>query len=358
MIREFRFGAFETAVHINAAIPALDAIARDYHAAAGQDREFFRPLVVCDEHSAPVADALCGSSPGVPRCVLKSGEKYKTWPAIETILRAASGAGLGRDGVIIGVGGGVIGDLSAFAASVYMRGCGLVLVSTTLLGMVDASIGGKTGFDLFGVKNLAGTFYPARLVYMPLQSLESLPESEWKSGMAELIKTAVLAGDSLLDTLAKALPLAKTDTETLLAFISAAVDLKGRVVQADPAETGGERLLLNLGHSFGHALEASLGLGTITHGEAVAWGIVRSCELGMDLGITPGARAEKIRALIAGCGYETAGVHPLIKNKENFLAALEQDKKKRGGKLVFIVPDEKSARSVSIDSEQKGRLIG
>jgi 3-dehydroquinate synthase len=150
---DFTFGGYSSSAHISRAIPSMAEIAAD----AGTGNHAWRPLIICDEHSATIADAICGPTP-LPRCVLRSGEQHKNWAAVEAILRAAHDAGLGRDGVFVGVGGGVIGDLSACAASLYMRGCGLTLVSTTLLGMVDAGLGGKTGFDLFGVKNLAGTF--------------------------------------------------------------------------------------------------------------------------------------------------------------------------------------------------------
>ena len=125
---------------------------------------------------------------------------------------------------------------------------------------------------------------------------------------------------------------------------------KGSIVQADPQEPGGERFLLNLGHTFGHALEASAGLGTLSHGEAVAWGIVRSCELGLALGITPRSRAEKIKNLIAAYGYETAAPWPLMTNTETCLKAMEGDKKRRGGKISFIVPAGKSAVKISAAS--------
>ena len=312
----FTFGGFESSAHISREIPGMGTIAADIAAGVADNgtgrpdprsaAPLFRPLVICDEHTASIADAICGSGPPLPRCALRSGESGKCWASVEAIVRAAREAGLGRDGVFIGVGGGVIGDLSAFAASIYMRGCGLALVSTTLLGMADASLGGKTGFDLFGVKNLAGTFYPARHVYMPLESLASLPPPEWKSGVAELIKTAVLAGDDFLDglmALAGGFPpgafdsgfpanfasrLLADNAEQLSRCISRAVEFKGGIVEADPRETGRERMLLNLGHTFAHALESSAGLGTVSHGEAVAWGLVRACELGLALGITPG----------------------------------------------------------------------
>ena len=378
----FSFGTFKSSVHIRREIPRINEIAAGNGITDGFGTGFFRPLVICDEHSAGIADSICGAA-GAPRCVLQSGESQKKWSAVETILHTAHKAGLGRDGVFIGVGGGVIGDLTAFAASVYMRGCALVLVSTTLLGMVDASLGGKTGFDLFGVKNLAGTFYPARHVYMPLESLATLPPAEWKSGMAELIKTAVLEDgpdaacgltnavsgktkDGFMDELAAiaaAFPSGSFDSgfppgfaarlldggaEQLAQCIGQAVNLKGRIVEADPAETGGRRFLLNLGHTFGHALESAAGLGTLSHGEAVAWGIVRSCELGLALGITPPARAEKIKALVAAYGYETGSPHPLMTRTETFIKALDGDKKKRGGHNTFIVPAETSARAVEL----------
>jgi 3-dehydroquinate synthase len=218
-------------------------------------------------------------------CTLPPGETEKGWASVERILTAARDAGLGRDGLFVGIGGGVISDLSAFAASVYMRGAPLCLISTTLLGMVDAAVGGKTGFDLLGIKNLAGTFYPAAHIYMPLASLDTLPDHEWKSGMAELIKTAVLDTGEILGLLKSMAGDRRRDS--LFDLVCRSVSVKGRIVEADPRETGTDRVLLNLGHTFAHALESSAGLGRLSHGEAVAWGMVRSCELGLALGITP-----------------------------------------------------------------------
>jgi 3-dehydroquinate synthase len=267
---------------------------------------------------------------------------------VEMILRKAKEAGLGRDGLFIGIGGGVVTDLAGFAASVYMRGCGLCLVSTSLLGMVDAALGGKTGFDLFGVKNFAGTFYPASLVYLPVEALSTLPPSEWKSGMAELIKTAILADHELFQILMSQ-EIASADHETLVDCVARAASVKGAVVEADPREKGAGtgRALLNLGHTFGHALEASAGLGSLSHGEAVAWGMARACDLGEKLGLTPGGRAGEIRAILAAHQFETGAPHPLMGNAELFMRALSDDKKKQNGKPSFIVPGEKSARSVS-----------
>jgi len=334
----FTFGEYKTRVEISRETPVFEKIAADLHS------DGTRTLVVIDENTKQIAEKIF-SGHDVHYCQLKSGEENKNWQAVETILAAARKAGLGRDGVFIGAGGGVIGDLTGFAASVYMRGCRLVLISTTLLAMVDASVGGKTGFDLFGIKNLAGTFYPAETVYMPLESLASLPKKEWKSGLAELIKTAVLDGDDFLDLLAETA--GKGDiNDALLECIQRAVLYKGTVVSEDFRE-GGKRKLLNLGHTFAHALEAASGLGNITHGEAVAWGIVQSCALGIELGITPRSRAEKITALIVSSGYDCSD-NPLA-GSTAFLESMLSDKKKKDGKLTFIVPDEKSARAVTLE---------
>jgi 3-dehydroquinate synthase len=340
---QFKFGEFTTEVYIKKEIPGLEEITDN----------FSNCLVICDGNTSYIADRICGGN-NIARCVLKNGEENKNWQSVEKILFAAFSAGLGRDALFIAVGGGVIGDLVGFAAAVYMRGCRFVLVSTTLLGMVDASVGGKTGFDLFGIKNLAGTFYPAKTVFISTECLATLPAREWKSGMAELIKTAILAGDDFLDGLSPLQSDFQSDNYKKLsenqAFqkcIERAVFFKGGIVSSDFRETGA-RMLLNLGHTFGHALESSAGLGKISHGEAVAWGIVRSCELGMALNVTPKERAEKIINFIKASGYQSETPHPAGGGIDALFNSMKSDKKKKQGSLKFIVPDIKSARAAAI----------
>jgi 3-dehydroquinate synthase len=348
----FTFNEYQTSVEITREIPAIDSISSNFEL---NDTAFFKPLIIADENTACIA-AKISDGKDYPCVILKSGEENKNWQSVETILCAANKAGLGRDGVFIAVGGGVIGDLAGFAASIYMRGCRFALVSTTLLGMVDASVGGKTGFDLFGIKNLIGSFYPAQSVYIPLNALSTLPQAEIKSGMAEIIKTAVLCGDDFLEQLT---PLAENfnnsknflEDGSLQKCVEKAVSYKGGIVSEDFRESG-KRMLLNLGHTFGHALESVTGLGNISHGEAVAWGIVRACELGTALKITPRERAEKIKKLILSFGYECACPHPSAGNGEALLNAMKSDKKKKSGGLTFIVPDEQSARAVVIKTEE------
>jgi 3-dehydroquinate synthase len=349
---QFKFNEYQTNVEITREIPAINDIS--LHLGMQKDNPSFKPLIIADENTSYIAEKIIGGT-DYPCVILKSGEKNKTWQSTETILAAAVKAGLGRDGVFIAVGGGVIGDLAGFAASIYMRGCRFVLVSTTLLGMVDASVGGKTGFDFSGIKNLVGSFYPAQNVYMPLNALSTLSQREIKSGMAELIKTAILSGDNFLDELT---PLAENfndvkfflESAVLQKCVEKAVSYKGKIVSEDFRESG-KRMLLNLGHTFGHALESSGGLGNISHGEAVAWGIIRACELGIALNITPQKRAEKIKKLILSFGYECACPHPCAGNKEALLNAMKSDKKKKSGNLTFIVPDKKSAQAVELKPE-------
>ncbi|AEF82397.1 3-dehydroquinate synthase [Leadbettera azotonutricia] len=339
----FNFGGQNSAVFIQDSLPGIEDLQNSgIHAPEDKSR---RILLVCDANTQPIARKIQESSETlIPVCVLQSGETHKNWASAEAIIKAAREAGLGRDGLFVGIGGGVISDLTAFAASVYMRGAKLSLVSTTLLGMADAALGGKAGFDYLGIKNLVGTFYPASRVFMPLCSLETLPQREWKSGMAELIKTAILSDADFLNQI-KTL---KQGRENLDACIAKAVEFKGRIVEQDPKETGKMRALLNLGHTFGHALESAAGLGKISHGEAVAWGIARSCELGMELNITPQKRAAEIIALLNDFGYETRAPHPLNIPAEEMLKAMSSDKKKQNRTLAFIVPAPQGAEIAQI----------
>jgi 3-dehydroquinate synthase len=330
----FTFGTVVSKVYIQEEISPIKTLLEDAR----------QILLVCDENTRYIAER---TAENLPICLMRSGEERKNWAGVETILHAAIDAGLGRDGVFVGVGGGVVGDMTACAASIYMRGAGLALIPTTLLAMVDAAVGGKTGFNLFGIKNFAGTFYPASLIVMPVDVLKTLSPKEFKSGMAELVKTAIL--DENDDFLKEIESIGWEMNGEFAELIARSVKIKGRIVEEDPRETGERRALLNLGHTFGHALETAVGLGALTHGEAVAWGIARACVLGQRLGLTPKTRAEQITALLHDLGYETSASHPLLYDKTLFMHSLLQDKKKRTGKLVFVVPVERSAALALVD---------
>jgi 3-dehydroquinate synthase len=340
---EFSFDGNKTTVLIERQIPSIDKIFSHL------DCKPENNIIITDENVKPIAEKICDSNK-IPFCTIKSGENHKNWQSVETIMSAALKRGLSKDSSIIGIGGGVICDLAGFAASVYMRGCRLILIPTTLLAMIDASIGGKTGFDIFGLKNFAGSFYPAELVFLPIECLSSLPQREWKSGIAELIKAAILDGDDFLDELSamKLAPDGLLSDSRFLNCIEKAVQFKGKIVSEDFRDNG-KRLLLNLGHTFAHALESSAGLGNLSHGEAVAWGIIKSCVLGLEMGITPPERAGKITSVLSAFGYDCSGA-ALFASTDQFLEAVKNDKKKRQNKFTFIVPDEHSARTVVLEN--------
>lgn len=271
-----------------------------------------------------------------------AGEGAKSWPNVETVLEAALEHGLGRDDTIIAVGGGVVCDLAAFAASVYMRGCRLVLVPTTLLSMVDASLGGKTGINFKGYKNMVGTFYPAEEIRICAAVLDSLPPREFSAGLAEVIKTAMLGESRLLDLLEdRRQDVTGRSPEILAEIVRRCLTVKGGIVATDPLE-GGRRAILNLGHTFAHALETLGGLASWNHGEAVAWGLHQALGLGLELGVTRPEYARRVSRLLRDYGFEQSGlpVSGDLSAEElasRLVEAMRADKKKRGGSLRLVL---------------------
>jgi len=267
--------------------------------------------------------------------VLASGEKSKNWRGAEKVLLRAIEAGLGRDGMFIAVGGGMVCDLAAFSASIYMRGCRLALVPTSLLAMVDAAIGGKTAINLGGYKNMAGTFYPAGEIYICTELLKSLPEREFRSGLAETIKTALLGDERLFEILARESDrVLARDPAFMEEMVRRCIAVKGVIVEKDLREQG-KREVLNLGHSFGHALEAVTELEGYSHGEAIAWGLLRAAKLSRKLGLADAVYESRVQKIL-----ETYHL-PLEAEKsvkaEAVVSAMQADKKKRKGKLRLVL---------------------
>jgi 3-dehydroquinate synthase len=352
LLHSFLFKGKTSSVIISQDLPNMERLCAGFSPS--------QTLVVCDYNTQVILNNISGFEK-VPACILSSGEKSKTWQSVEEILKTAVQAGIGRDGLFIGIGGGVITDMTAFAAAIYMRGISVRLVSTTILGMVDASVGGKTGFDFSGIKNLVGAFHPAEEIFMPLSVLESLPGSEWKSGFAEILKTGILADQEIL-TILETHPINFYNPQKLKEavyqkwfqeLIHRCVSAKGKIVESDPEETGTERALLNLGHTYGHALEAIAGLGNVSHGEAVAWGIGRACDLGDMLGITPPERKQYIMQLLKTLGYCTDPEYPCPNwDPDTLIQAMYSDKKKKGGQLRFIIPDTAGAVIRTINTDE------
>ncbi|MDR2512604.1 MAG: 3-dehydroquinate synthase [Puniceicoccales bacterium] len=242
---------------------------------------------------------------------------------------------LDRTSVIVAVGGGVIGDLAGFAAATYLRGVDFIQVPTTLLAMVDSSVGGKTGINLSAGKNLAGAFHQPIAVYADTDLLATLPGREFAAGMAEVIKTALLGDVALLDKLERAGRLHWRHAE-LPAIIRRCCEIKATIVRDDECETQceGGRALLNLGHTFGHAIEQVAGYGSYLHGEGVAIGTVLAARLSQALGLLADGDVARIEQLLRANDLPTSLREPLPLNA--LLRTMSHDKKVLHGKLRFV----------------------
>ena len=306
-------------------------------------------LLVADHNTIE----LCGGYNG-PSVVLSAGEDAKQWHAVATIIERALAERLTRDGRMIGVGGGVVCDMTAFAASIYMRGISLTLVPTTLLAMVDAAFGGKTGINFSGYKNMVGTFYPASLLLVAPAALAGLPQREYQSGLAEVIKSAMLGDDELFDYLEREHTAVQArEQEALQAIVQRSLAVKAAVVERDFSERG-IRTWLNLGHTFGHALESVAGFGRYTHGEAVAWGMACALDLGVALGITERRYAARALALIERYGFvlQVTGVQV-----EQLLQAMRYDKKVQSGAVRFVLQRDLGHTDVLPAAEEEVRAV-
>ncbi len=257
-----------------------------------------RALVVSNLTVGPLHARAFASSLGLgPPLELPDGEGSKSWPQVERICREALGRGLGRGGVLVGVGGGVVTDMVGFAASVFLRGVAWVAVPTTLLAMVDAAIGGKTGINLAEGKNLVGTFWPPRLVLADVATLRTLPPRELRAGLAEVVKAAWIADRGLLERIPAGAALDAADPSPWEELVARAARVKIRVVEEDERESGA-RQALNLGHTVGHALEAATGYRRFLHGEAVAWGLLAAGRIALGRGVLSRAGWEELVAAV------------------------------------------------------------
>lgn len=266
--------------------------------------------------------------------ILPDGEAHKTLANSERVFDALAALGANRDAAIIALGGGVIGDLAGFAAACWMRGIDFVQMPTTLLAMVDSSVGGKTGVNVPAGKNLVGAFHQPRAVVADTAALATLPEREYRAGLAEVVKYGAIGDAAFFAWLeAQADALNARDDAALAAAIAASCRHKAGVVARDEHEQG-ERALLNFGHTFGHALEAEAGYGTLLHGEAVAIGMVLAARLSADLGRAPRADADRLAALLAALGLPVA-LPP--SDTTRLLDRMRLDKKNLSGRLRLIL---------------------
>lgn len=270
-----------------------------------------------------------------PVLAVEAGEGAKSLAGLGRVLDFLAEHKLDRGGALCAAGGGVIGDLGGFAAAAWLRGIDFLQVPTTLLAMVDSSVGGKTGINIAAGKNLVGAFHQPRGVFISTGLLATLPAREFAAGMAEVIKYGLLGDEELLALLEKT-PLTVASDE-LAAVIRRCCALKAKIVEADERETAkeGGRALLNLGHTFGHAIENAAGYGEYLHGEAVAIGLVAAARLSQKLGYVSAAEVGRVERVVAAHGLPVRLRAPLA--YPELYAAMTRDKKVRAGGLRFVV---------------------
>lgn len=266
---------------------------------------------------------------------LPDGEAHKTIASVSHVWDALAELGATRDACVLALGGGVVGDMAGFAAACWMRGIDFMQMPTTLLAMVDSAVGGKTGVDHPAGKNLIGAFHQPRLVLADLATLDTLPSREYRAGLAEIVKIGALGDADFLAWLeAHAEALTARDDAALTHAIAFACRYKAGVVARDETEQG-ERALLNLGHTYAHAMETVTGYDTLLHGEAVAIGMVLAARLSARLGYATMADAERLAALLQALGLPKQP--PPNIEVETLLPAMRLDKKNRGGRLRLIL---------------------
>ena len=296
-------------------------------------------FVVTDETVAPLyldrlRPALADAS-GVDTYVMADGEQHKTLDTFAEIQHALAARRLARDGVVIALGGGVVGDVAGFAAACYQRGVDFLQVPTTLLAQVDSAVGGKTGVNLPGGKNLVGAFHQPRCVVSDTATLATLDPREVRAGFAEIVKYGLIDDPDFFGWLeANAEALLGLDDDALGIAVVRACERKAALVIADERESG-VRALLNLGHTFAHAIETGTGYGTWLHGEAVAAGIVLAAKLSYRMGWLAGRDCERIERLLARAGLPTRT--PTALTPQRMLELMSADKKIRRGRLRLIL---------------------
>lgn len=303
-----------------------------------------RIAVITDEtvhglHGAALAEAL--SDYRTHMIVRPAGEAQKSMSNLEEILDSLFRAGLDRSDLVLAFGGGVIGDLAGFAASIYKRGAPFLQIPTTLLAQVDSSVGGKTAVNTVHGKNLIGAFYQPRLVAIDTDLLSTLPSREVKAGYAEVLKYGLLGDAAFFEDLDAGLgaDVLALDPAALTRAIQTSCATKARIVAEDERE-GGIRALLNLGHTFGHALELEAGYdGDLLHGEAVSAGMEMAFHYAAAKGLCPQADADRVTAHLTKTGMpRITDMPPLLRDTDALMQHMGQDKKNEGGHLTLILP--------------------
>ncbi len=300
-----------------------------------------RVIVITDDnvlepHATPIADSLSDAGLDVGALVIDAGEESKSGEVAEGLWEAMLERGADRRTVVVAVGGGVVGDLAGFVAATFARGVPFVQFPTTLLAQVDSSVGGKVGINLSKAKNMVGAFWQPHGVLIDIDTLNTLPEREYRSGLAEVVKYGVILDAEFFAYLEQhAAKLRDRDASALTHVVARCCQLKADVVQQDEREETGQRAVLNYGHTFCHAIEALAGYGTYLHGEAVAIGMHCAARLAERLKRVDAAFTERQLTLLNALELpvELPNLSP-----EEMLASMSHDKKSEHGRLRFVLP--------------------
>jgi 3-dehydroquinate synthase len=288
--------------------------------------------------------------------ILPEGEAHKNIDSVMSIFHQLSNAEFNRSCTLLALGGGVIGDITGYAAATWMRGVNFVQLPTTLLAQVDSSVGGKTGVNIPQGKNMIGAFYHPRAVITDLNTLHTLPAREFKAGLAEVIKYGLIYDEQFLTWLEKNIDkLIDLDKQSLIYAIQRSCEIKAEVVAQDEKEQG-LRAILNLGHTFGHAIEAAMGYGKWLHGEAISAGMVMAAKLSYELGWIKSTDLERVQAIFQQTGLPIEG--PKNLSYEDYWQRMVKDKKSRDEGLPLVLLKSLGKAVVSYDyTEQRLRKI-
>jgi 3-dehydroquinate synthase len=289
---------------------------------------------VADRHAQPLIKALSSAGFSAALHLVPAGEPAKDLAVLAGIYEALAAAGVDRRGALIALGGGSVGDVAGFAAATWMRGIRYIQMPTTLLAMVDSSIGGKTAINLPAGKNLAGAVHQPSAIVCDLDYLASLPNEEFRASLAEVIKAAIIADRPFAEWLAANLPgVLSRDSSSIREAVARSIAIKATVVASDPTETG-ERAILNYGHTVGHALERVIGFGRVRHGEAVAWGMEVAARISLMAEACTSATAAAQHALLTDAGLlaeRPAASHAKL------IDAMRHDKKSQSGEPRWVL---------------------
>ena len=302
-------------------------------------------------HAARLTDSLKSEGFDVHIVEMEDGERFKRLSTVEELSDKLVKSGADRSSVIVALGGGVVGDVAGFLASIYMRGIRYAQIPTTFLAQVDSSVGGKTGVDLRAGKNLVGTFYQPHVVLIDPEVLTTLPERDFRSGLFESLKAGVIRDAKVFEFMERERErILARDAEALRWLITESVRIKAEVVSQDERE-GGLRRILNFGHTIGHALEAETDYKQFLHGEAVAWGMIAASMIAVGMQLTSASVAQRIISNILAY----ASLPPVTSKPRGVLRRIAQDKKTVQGKTHFILPIE--IGKVQIESGVPERAI-